>query len=293
MENIDNLLIMTNSPFGSIRKIDYIIHSFPPDKQYDLQRYINHQNYLIELTRGNEERVFNDSRTHFRHGNRKTATMTDILIACYFTLYNSLIEKNIEININYDFNILLNLLLGITYNDIEDKLVMPLVEFEAIQLILNQFREKDNDLYNSKIEFITQLSTEINKIYDSLETWTYWNENLDRRTPELLYSKIPIQFRYVLRRGIWESHPSYINMPENILCNLNRIITNKKLDYILSLLHVPLSKECIDILAPPLLSTISAIMDDGVDMTSKKYLKYKNKYLKYKNKYLELVNKNK
>jgi hypothetical protein len=243
--NINKLLEFTDSIGFDVREIDKIIHRWPNHNniEYNLQEYIDHQYMLIALSEGNEKKIFNDPKTH----SGKTGTMTDILRACYFILYNSLLQKDLEINIENDFNIFITLLLGIKYNRYKDKLIMPLEEFEAIQNILYSFRINYPELFFEKKKFLENLKRKTLQVYDELDSWTWWKENPNKRSPHKIYHRLPYNNKRTLFNGIWEAHPCYINYCSEFF-NLNIVQVFKNFDYLIEFFEDPFSKECIDIL---------------------------------------------
>ena len=242
--NISNLLKFTGNIGFPIREIDKIIHrwSVPGSIEYNLDSYINHQNMLIILTEGNEKKIFNDKNTH----NGKTSTMTDILRACYFILYNHLIHLDLEINIDYDFKILITLLLSIEYNSDEDKLVIPTEEFISIQEILKFFKLNYEELYKLKQNFLRDFQTDVQNAYLVTEGSEFWIINPNKRKTLNIFQRIKSNLRRELFKGIWESHPCYIHEVESVI-NFNMDITLKKINYLIEFLKDPLSKKNINI----------------------------------------------
>jgi hypothetical protein len=257
------------SPIGvPIRNIDLFIHRWdkPDGTQFDIPDFLTHQSIIETLTQGNEERIFNDSRSY----NGETGPMTDILRACYFSLYAILLEKDLQINLENDFNIFISLLFGIRYNEEEDKLLIPQSEFEAIQRIILQLRSKDHTKFIDT--WWNELKENVNSVYDSLHTKEFWINYPDRRTSDYIYHSLNVKFR--LERGIWEKHPCYIiNSVDNFDLDKNK--TLKRIQYLHSFFKDPYSKECIDI--------SECQMAGGVNYYNK-YKKYKEKYLKLKSK---------
>lgn len=242
--NISNLLKFTGNIGFPIREIDKIIHrwSVQGSIEYNLDSYINHQNMLIILTEGNEKKIFNDKNTH----NGKTSTMTDILRACYFILYNHLIHLDLEINIDYDFKILITLLLSIEYNSDEDKLVIPTEEFISIQEILKFFKLNYEELYKLKQNFLRDFQTDVKNAYLVTEGSEFWIINPNKRKTLNIFQRIKSNLRRELFKGIWESHPCYIHEVESVI-NFNMDITLKKINYLIEFLEYPFSKENINI----------------------------------------------
>jgi len=72
------------------------------------------------------------------------------------------------INIEKDYSILISILLGINYNEKEDKLDIPLTEFNAIQQIISKFKSIKPYIYD-KIWWET-FANKLIEAYKSLES---------------------------------------------------------------------------------------------------------------------------
>ena len=117
--NINELLKFSNNIGPPVRKIDTILHRWNNQQmnteiEYNIQAHIDHQYNMLYMLDGFEKEVFNDPDVY----NGVMGTMTDMLRACYFTLYNNLLQKGLVINIEKDYSILISILLGISYNGI-------------------------------------------------------------------------------------------------------------------------------------------------------------------------------
>jgi len=275
--NIDTMLEMNRFIGISVRNIDLFIHRWDKedDTQYDILEFLNHQLKIEIITDDNEERIFNDSRAY----NGITGPMSDVLRACYFSLYSKLLNKGLQINLEHDFNTFISLLFGIRYDDEQDKLLIPKSEFEAIQNIIFQLRSKKPDnKFND--EWWETLKRSIIDIYDViLPAWSFWNENPDKRGSYYIWSRLH-EYGIVFEPGIWEKHPCYvINHRENF--DFDKSKTLKRIQYLHDLFRDPYSKECIDIT-----KCEGDVLVGGVNN-----IKYFNKYNKYKQKYLKLKSK--
>jgi hypothetical protein len=272
-DKISNLLEFGPDIGPKIRNIDTIIHRWKEnplfDVIYDITDFLNHQEKLILLSEGNERRIFNDERVH----NGKTGSMTDLLRACYFKVYLHMIQIGLEYS-ERDFLILINLIYQITYNSEFNNLVMPESEFNCIKELLKIFKRRFPILAAKYRGDILLFRECITKLYDKLPTWTWWQENPDKRNSKELYSKSGCdRWHY----GIWESHPYYMDFTISIF-SIDRNITLEWLSCVEKLFNDPDSATCVDILST---SMIGGNVNKNIYY--KKYLKYKLKYLNLKN----------
>jgi hypothetical protein len=210
--NINELLKFTNNIGPPVRKIDTILHRWNNQQmniniEYNIQAHIDHQDNMLYMLDGFEKEVFNDPNVY----NGLTGTMTDMLRACYFTLYNNLLQKGLVINIEKDYSILISILLGINYNQEEDKLKIPLTEFNAIQQIILKFKSIKPYIYD-KIWWET-FTNKLIEAYNSLESWEWWINNANEHSFEKIIERIK-GFK-IPTYGIWEYHPSYIDYSLN------------------------------------------------------------------------------
>lgn len=242
------------------------------DTQYDIPDFLTHQLKIEMITEGHERMIFNDSRVY----NGITGPISDVLRACYFNLYSTLLNKDLRIDLERDFDTFISLLFGIRYNDEQDKLLIPQSEFEAIQNIITMLRSlKPDNKFNDR--WWQTLKESIINIYDvELPRWSFWNENHGQRSSSLIWSRL---YSYGIRfkPGIWEKHPCYvINYEDNL--DLNKSKTLKMVEYLHALFRDPYSKECIDISECHREELVGGVNN----------IKYFNKYKKYKKKYLKL-----
>jgi hypothetical protein len=210
--NINELLKFANNIGPPVRKIDTILHRWNNQQmnteiEYNIQAHIDHQYNMLYMLDGFEKEVFNDPNVY----NGVTGTMTDMLRACYFTLYNNLLQKSIVINIEKDYSILISILLGISYNETEHKLDIPLTEFNAIQQIILKFKSIKPYIYD-KIWWET-FANKLIEAYKSLESWEWWINNPNEHSFEKIIERIK-GFK-IPTHGIWEYHPSYIDYSLN------------------------------------------------------------------------------
>lgn len=210
--NINELLKFNNNIGPPVRKIDTILHRWNNQQmnieiEYNIQAHIDHQYNMLYMLDGFEKEVFNDPNVY----NGVTGTMTDMLRACYFTLYNNLFQKDLVINIEKDYSILISILLGITYNKKEDKLDIPLTEFNAIQQIILKFKSIKPYIYD-KIWWET-FANKLIEAYKSLDSWEWWINNPNEHSFEKIIERIK-GFK-IPTHGIWEYHPSYIDYSLN------------------------------------------------------------------------------
>jgi hypothetical protein len=225
-----------------IRNIDLFIHRWdkPDTIETDIIDFLTHQLKIIALTDGEASSIFNDGRVY----NGITGPMTDILRACYLTLYSKLIYENLEIDQDKDFNIFISLLFGILYNSEEDKLLIPTSEFYAIKRIIIFFKSKMPDKFND--EWWDKLIQDFTNIYDNiLPTWEFWQKIQNRRSSS-------IWDRYVNKKyfvpGIWEKHPCYIiDYGDNL--DLDKEKTLRRFRYLKEFFNNPDSKANIDIIS--------------------------------------------
>lgn len=248
-----------------IRNIDSIIHRWKEnplfDVIYDIPAFLQHQETLISLCLGNERRIFNDERVH----NGKTGAMTDLLRACYFKVYLHMIKNRLEYS-ESDFLVLINLIYQIRYNSELNNLIMPESEFNNIKELLKIFKKRFPILANKYKNDILSFRECITKLYDKLPTWTWWQENPDKRTSDQLYTKSGCdRWNY----GIWEAHPSYMDYTRSII-SIDRDITLRWLSCVEKLFNDPDSAT----------SMIGGNVNKNIYY--KKYLKYKFKYLNLK-----------
>ncbi len=210
--NINELLKFTNNIGPLVRKIDTILHRWNNQQmnteiEYNIQSHIDHQDNMLYMLDGFEKEFFNDPNVY----NGVTGSMTDMLRACYFTLYNNLLQKGLVINIEKDYSILISILLGITYNEKEDKLDIPLTEFIAIQQIISKLKSIKPYIYD-KIWWET-FANKLIEAYKSLESWEWWIKNPNEHSFEKIIERIK-GFK-IPTHGIWEYHPSYIDYSLN------------------------------------------------------------------------------
>jgi len=275
--NIDTMLEMNSFLGISVRNIDLFIHRWDKEDntQYNIHEFLTHQLKIEMITENYEEQIFNDSRAY----NGITGPMSDVLRACYFNLYSTLLNKGLTINLEDDFNTFISLLFGIRYDDEKDKLLIPKSEFEAIRNIIFQLTSlKPNNKFNDA--WWETFKRSIIDIYDvKLPSWTFWNENPDQRRSSDIWSRLH-EYGIVFVPGIWEKHPCYvIDHRDNL--DFDKSKTLKRMQYLHDLFRDPYSKECIDIT-----KCEGDVLVGGVNN-----IKYFNKYNKYKQKYLKLKSK--
>ena len=254
-----------------VRNIDLFIHRWdkPDCIQDDISDFLLHQLKIITITNEYQIEIFNDTSVY----NGETGTMTDVLRACYFSLYSILLNNGLKINLEKDFNIIISLLFGIRYNEDEDKIILPLTEFTAIKQIIKNFKELNPDHKFNELWW-SNLKESLATIYiEILPKWSYWNENPDKRSSKVIWGRLPLTIKSTFKPGIWEKHPCYIiHFDDNLDFDINK--TLRRIEYLEALFNDPDSKMCIDI------SNCSTDILGGGN--------YFNKYIKYKNKYLLL-----
>lgn len=224
------------SPIGvNIRNIDLIIHRWGvtnDDIEYNIPDFLEHQKNIISLSEDNELQLFNSNTVY----NGLTGPMTDILRACYFQVYSYLLDKNVPINTNKhldsgnDLQIFISLLFSIKYDVIEDKLLIPQSELDAIKKIIPKFKQLNKNNFEFDNEWWNNLKHTIINTYDVvLPQWYFWNTNPHMQSSSLIWDRIKQHVK--LYNGIWETRPYYmIAYQDNF--DLNKENTLKRIEYL-------------------------------------------------------------
>jgi hypothetical protein len=259
-----------------IRNIDILIHRWDLADVtiYDIEDFLDHQDYLIAISSDHEHEYFNMGSKYFinDYGKMKRGDfdpMTDILRACYFTLYSFLLSKNLKYNLK-DIDIFISLILGIKFDYEKTTLKLPRSEFDAIKNIIKFFKKNHPDKYDST--WWNNLKVGIIYLYDNILPKSEFWINPDKRGSEDLWYELKKLLNLRFETGIWEKHPCYIGDCDSNM-TLDKVKDLKRITYLEELFDNPDNKSYI-------IETPNICENNF----HKKYLKYKKKYLKLKNK---------
>lgn len=237
---VDRLLQITDGRgvLSHVRYIDFIIHGWNKRNNslgVSVQAFLDHQSMLLDLCRGFEKRIFNDSRAY----NGVTGPMTDALRACYFCLYSHLLDNDVECNGKIDFKILISLLFSIRFDVSRNQFAMPPSEFHALQNIVHRLKARypQHDFQN---EWWKMIEDAMIDIFDNiLPTWEFWQNNPGKRDSVLLSTRL--RSTYLFYHGIWETHPPYMTeVNENF--DVDRTYCLKRIEFLREFFQDPLSK---------------------------------------------------
>jgi hypothetical protein len=170
-----------SAPFS--RRIDSIIHdvwSDGSDVLRSYERFLEHQQYILNVSKGCEEAIFNDPRVKYPGKDilsGPTGTMSSILTNGYLYLYNSLLDRvpSLRVNADVDLRILFFLILHTKRNE-DGSLQMPELEKEYLRDIVQKLYRRRTFTLGTPIftpEWYEEMTAAIRELIGLFETYPY------------------------------------------------------------------------------------------------------------------------
>ena len=211
------------------RNIDNIIHKFN-DANYrqhgfTIEEFHQHQQDIIETTRGCEIKIFNDPNVEYmfrRHFNGKPGTMSNILTTGYYILYNHLITNFPDLEINYedDLKTIYNAVASIAYNQDTNNLIINELDYSNIKNIIIFLKSRYRGILFNRDWFQTLRDQILAKHTDKMTNNNYYaTHGPAQQNLSFILAYCPI-LNNIKENGpdSWESyeiHPPFINTIDN------------------------------------------------------------------------------